>query len=214
MASQLTSSLLQELPEIYQENPFLGQFLLAFEKILLGLKDDKTFPKTQGIVHQGIEASITQVPVLFDPKNTLEEFLSWLADWTAFSLQLEITQGQQRNFIANVIHRYRYRGTKANLERLLSIFVEADHKVTETETAHFFRVKLVLPVRFDNDRANLERQVAIARALIDLEKPAHTTYELEVVYPGTIQIGIRSTIGIDTLLGDIPAKATNSLQQQ
>ena len=38
------SSLQQYLPAIYREHPFLGQFLLAFEKILLGLRDEVPFP--------------------------------------------------------------------------------------------------------------------------------------------------------------------------
>ena len=40
----------------------------------------------------------------------------------------------------------------------------------------------------------------IARALIDLEKPAHTFYELIPVFP-SMQIGRHSTVGVDTLLG-------------
>jgi hypothetical protein len=41
------------------------------------------------------------------------------------------------------------------------------------------------------------------RAIIDLERPAHTYYELITIVP-TLQIGKFSTIGKDTLLGDIP----------
>ena len=38
-----------------------------------------------------------------------------------------------------------------------------------------------------------------AAALIELQKPAYTDYELEPVHD-PMQIGVRSTIGLDTLL--------------
>lgn len=38
------SRLLQSLPAMYHGDPFLGQFLIAFEKVLLGLQDDVTSP--------------------------------------------------------------------------------------------------------------------------------------------------------------------------
>ena len=44
------------------------------------------------------------------------------------------------------------------------------------------------------------QQSAIARALIDLEKPAHTVYDIDLVFP-SMQINKTSTIGVDTLLG-------------
>jgi hypothetical protein len=37
-----------------------------------------------------------------------------------------------------------------------------------------------------------------------MEKPAHTYYTLEVVVPA-FQIGVQSTVGVDTLLGPAPA---------
>ena len=38
---------------------------------------------------------------------------------------------------------------------------------------------------------------------IDQEKPAHTAYDIEFEH-STMQIGVRSTIGVDTLLGQLP----------
>jgi len=46
--------------------------------------------------------------------------------------------------------------------------------------AHFFTVTISLSRA---DPAVLERQMTIARALIELEKPAHTYYELQAVFP-------------------------------
>ncbi len=48
----------------------------------------------------------------------------------------------------------------------------------------------------------MQRQNQIIRALIDLEKPAHTAYDYFPTHT-TMQIGVHSQIGVDTLLGDV-----------
>lgn len=214
MVERSPSTLLDYLPAIYREDPFVGQFLLAFEKILLGRADDVSFP------HQGLEETIANLAALFDPKQTPADFISWLAGWTAFSLRADLTPVQQRDFIAKIIPLYKRRGTKENLRQLLEIFTISKPTIVETGGAefqigvhstigadtylsggppHFFRVTIPLPRL---DAATLSRQLEIARALIELEKPAHTTYEIEPVFP-SMQIGIHSTVGVDTLLGTI-----------
>jgi hypothetical protein len=40
----------------------------------------------------------------------------------------------------------------------------------------------------------------MAYEVVELAKPAHTTYEFEVNSP-QMQVGIHSTVGLDTLLG-------------
>ena len=208
------SRLLEYLPAIYQEDPFIGQFLSAFEKILLGREDDVVFP------YKGLEETIDGLAALFDPKETPKEFLSWLAKWTALSLRADLDETKQRHFLANIIQLYRWRGTKNNLQNLLKLFTVGVPDVNEAGAAemqigehstigkdtyigggppHFFYVNISLP------RADPEvqlRQREIAKALIDLEKPAHTFYELTVNYP-SMQIGKHSTVGIDTILGVI-----------
>jgi phage tail-like protein len=197
--------LLALLPAIYREDAFLGTYLAAFEEILLQL-----------------ESRIDGIAALFDPMTAPEEFLDWLSSWVAFTLRSDIGLEQRRRFLAGIVPLYRRRGTKANLEELLSIFTHGRPTVSETTTqlqigvtsrvgidtflgagaAHFFHVKVVLP-QTDDSRAGL-RDRAIARALIDLEKPAHTAYELEFDFP-TLQIGVTSHVGVDTLLGVAPA---------
>lgn len=206
------SSLLEYLPAIYQENLFLGQFLLAFEKILLGREDDVDFP------NKGLEKTINELASLFDPKETPEEFLPWLAKWTALSLRADLNVTKQRHFLANIIQLYRWRGTKKNLQDLLELFTVGVPDVNEAGAAdmqigvhstigedtylgggppHFFRVTVSLPRATPEVQA---REMEIARSLIELEKPAHTFYELTVNYP-SMQIGKHSTVGVDTILG-------------
>src|SRR5262249_28266131 len=116
---------------------------------------------------------------------------------------------------------YRRRGTKENLASLLKIYTGLTPIITGADDtdcrlgvhstigkdmqlggapAHHFKVIVTMP---NPDPQPLQRQFQIASALIDLQKPAHTTYELTIVF-NTMQLGSRSTIGRDTLLGSVP----------
>jgi phage tail-like protein len=186
--------LIDYLPEIYRNDPFLGNFLQTFDQVLLGT-GDPTQP--------GIEEKIAGISRYFDPALAPDaadqDFLSWLAGWTAFSMRSDLSSIQQRDFIAKVIPLYQQRGTKNNLMKLLEIFITIGrHVVTESVTVpHSFEVQVFLPTR---DLDVLGRQHNIAKALIDLEKPAHTTYKLTTTPIGGIQVGKVATIGFDTLI--------------
>jgi phage tail-like protein len=179
------SEFLQFLPTIYREDPFVGRFLMAFEEVFLDL-----------------ESSVAAIADFFTPHATPKDFLPWLAKWTALSLRADLDENQQRDFIANVIRLYRWRGSKANLQRLLKIFTGGEAVVTEdADTPHYFYVALSLPKEWREKPVEfLGRKKEIAYDLIDLEKPAHTYYKLDFIYP-SMQIGVRSTIGKDTVLG-------------
>lgn len=212
LATRSPSKLLNYLPELHHTDPFLGQFLLAFEKVLLGLNDDIEFK------FEGLETTIAKIPTLLDPQETPEEFLSWLAGWTALSLRADLKPEVQRNFIASIVQRYRFRGTKENLIQLLKIFTRGEPTINEPIVsafqigvssmvgrdayvgggpAHFFQLTIALSRDSPEEQA---RQEAIARSIIELEKPAHTYYQLNIEFP-SMQIGKHSTVGIDTLLG-------------
>jgi phage tail-like protein len=288
MANIQHNSLLQYLPAIYREEPFLGDFLLAFEKLLFGRYDQVPqtgFPpfgeaEAQALVRDhtvdrdlsgaplALERTIAGIATYFDPSRTPEDFLPWLASWTAFTLRADLSPDKQRDFIAKIISLYRRRGTKQNLVDLLKIFtigtptVEdiasgtcSEGSITDTKLevggtitgtwapgqlvsggttkpatyierqltgagggagtyqvsvsqmvgaaslagdfVHCFSVRLTL------ERALPEaqlRQIAIARALIELEKPAHTNFVLHPEFLG-MQIGVHSRVGRDTQLG-------------
>jgi len=227
------SSYLQSLPAIYSEPAnagdvsFLGRFLLAFEQVLTGL------PGLTGRAPEpslGLEETIAAIATLFDPKaswdailpdkETQKEFLQWLAGWEALGLRADWTEAQQRDFLARIVPLYRRRGTKENLAELLRIYTGLSPVISAVDdlefqigvhssigvdtkldggAPHFFHVSVTMS---SPDQESLKRQRLIATALIDLQKPAHTDYELEI-RADSMQIGVRSHIGIDTLLGDI-----------
>jgi phage tail-like protein len=210
-ATTQASSLLNYLPAIYHQDPFIGSFLLAFEEVLLGLDDGQGEP--------GLEQTIAGISTLFDPALTPEKFLPWLADWTAFTLRADLNPNQQRAFLANIVQLYRWRGTKRNLQDLLKIFTIGSPIITEPDADEFqigvhstigldtylaggapffFTVTISLP---RTDPTTQQRQLEIAGAIIELEKPAHTFYQLTPVFP-SIQIGVNSTVGVDTLVAE------------
>jgi phage tail-like protein len=220
--SKKTSSYLSYLPAIYSEKtegeiaPFVGRFLLAFEQILTGLAGSDAEPV------QGLEEIIADIPNIFDPAQTpTRDFLQWLAGWVALSLRADWTVDQQREFLARIVPLYRRRGTKQNLAELLKIYTGLEPVVTEGEATvfqigahstigedtqingsapHYFRVSVTIP---NPDPSTLQRQHQIVTALIEQEKPAHTAYDVEFEH-STMQIGVRSTLGVDTLLGQLP----------
>lgn len=208
-----TSSYLKLLPSIFSDDPFLGRFLLAFEHVLTGLKGGEPAPV------EGLEQTIAGIWELFDARETREEFLPWLAGWVALGLRADWSVEQQREFLAQIVPLYRRRGTKGNLADLLKIYTGLAPVITDEIGFQIGRHSIVgkdtqlggtLPHRFDvsvtmpnPDQATLQRQHQIASALIDLQKPAHTTYDLTIVFT-TMQIHKRSTIGVDTLLGSVP----------
>ena len=177
----------------------MGVFLLAFEKILLGRAEwnDSADPD---LSQRGLEQIIDGLASLYVPHHTPDEFLPWLSKWAALSLRADMTTAQQRDFLSHIIRLYQYRGTQDNLVELLKLFLTATPsiEVRETDPAYFFRVKIKLPHREGKERT--KRQQEIANALIELEKPAHTRYELTVETP-TLQIKEHSQVGVDTMLG-------------
>jgi len=224
------SKLLDYLPEIYQSDPFIGQFLLPFEEILFG----------------SLEAPIADIHTYFDAQQTPPDFLPWLASWVALSLRADLDIAQQRKFIAKTVERYRYRGTKANLQALLELFLDQEYQVAIIDTSnaefqigdsqllnqiddpeklpprsllgrgtylggipHFFIVRITPAKGLTQEQLN--RQIDIAIAIIEQEKPAHTNYRLEIIYSMQIgtynpdsRKGTGSQIGIDTVFGNIP----------
>ncbi|HKX26164.1 MAG TPA: phage tail protein [Blastocatellia bacterium] len=213
---QTTSSYLQHLPAIFSEDPFVGRFLMAFEHVLTGPPQGGGGSDSP----RGLEETIATLSALFDPKETRDDFIPWLAGWVALALRSDWTGPQQRDFLANIVPLYRRRGTKENLAELMKIYlggatpeiidvdesefqigvhstVGKDTSLSGTLAPHFFKVNVTMP---NPDPAELERNQEIARALIELQKPAHTDFELHFVFT-TMQIGKTSTIGKNTLLG-------------
>lgn len=208
MADDRVSSYVMHLPALVQEDAFIGRFLLAFERILSGLRPPDLadpFP-----VQPGLEAIIDRLhtyfapgPGLADVERAPDEFLPWLASWVALSLREDWQEEEKRRFISRIVSLYQYRGTKRGLEEILETYTGEEAVLYEfDESPHYFQVEITLS---EPTPEGLRRKEKIARAIIEQEKPAHSFYALRVLVP-TMRIinadperGIR--VGQNTLLG-------------
>ena len=214
------SSYLPDLPGIYQQDAFLGQFLKIFEKILSGIEDGVII---RGNQVKGIEQIIDRIYQFFDPELTPSEFLKWLAGWMALILRDDWEEVKKRRLMSRIMSLYRIRGTKVGLEEYLRIYVGAEGaKISIIEQLfplqlgvnstvgvdtlvggsppHYFIVKIEMERGEKLSEMLQVKRVAVAD-IVNLEKPAHTFYSLKILIP-TLQIGIHSTIGNDTILGN------------
>src|SRR5262249_21734542 len=118
------SRYVQHLPAMFQDDPFVGQFLLAFERILSGL-DGQADPPNLGPIPDGIETVLDNIATYFDPmKTTRIDFLPWLAGWVATSLREDWDETTRRGFIANIVPLYKKRGTAEGLQRMLQLYLD------------------------------------------------------------------------------------------
>jgi phage tail-like protein len=223
-------SLLDYLPAIYQDptdgnDPangaqFLRRFLLPFEQVMLSRQGDAlpaAGPYRRAGDFEPLEDEIAQIHLLFDAESTPEEFLHWLASWVALALRSDLSPSRQRRLVANIARLYRIRGTRRYLEELLKLHLDALPSVTDEDLPTFqianhstvgadtylgggpsflFQVKLAFS---EKEADHVARQRQLAREVIELERPAHTWFELRVIFP-RLQLGVQSTVGVDTVL--------------
>jgi phage tail P2-like protein len=195
MATQPLSSYLDYLPAYLQTDPFLGRFLLAFERVLSGLPDQDPPFHPQIISREsgaeyGLETIISNIHTYFDPQQTPSEFLPWLAGWIALSLREDWDEAVKRQFISQMVPLYRIRGTLRGLKKMLSIYLEhsglsyPDRKIAIFEfddRPHYFQVQLVLPSNQVLQPDRYWRECRAAQGIINQEKPAHTFYALRIL---------------------------------
>lgn len=168
---QPQSSYLDYLPALFRQEPFVGQFLLAFETVLTGAGGQP-----------GLETTIGRIADYFDPGVTEADFLPWLAEWVTLSLRADWDEQTQRSFIQQIVPLYQLRGTRDGLLQMLTLYTTEPVQIYDAfdDRPYFFEVQLTLS---EADPALLQEKQQIARAIIDQEKPAHTYYALRVAVP-------------------------------
>lgn len=203
--------------------------LRAFEQVFTGRGDPQRpglEEMLEGIVEGevllgGAERYFRPGPDLPPAEQAPFEFLDWLSGWVALTLRDNWEPDEQRRILREAVASYHDRGTRVGLQRMVAAYVglPVDNVVISErlgplqvgiaatvgeDTAlgdggppHFFWVHVRLLAESDTE---LVRRREILRAIIDAEKPAHTYYSLTIEAP-TLQVGIRSTVGIDTFLG-------------
>jgi len=133
------------------------------------------------------------------------EFLEWLSSWVALTLREDWLEVERRRILAEIVPSYRRRGTPDGLKQILAAFTGVQPSmitiIEEDEHGgswppHYFQVRVKIPGILD-----LARWRSVLEPIIDLEKPAHTYYDLHLSPSATMRVGVTSTVGVDTLLG-------------
>jgi phage tail-like protein len=122
------SSYLRYLPQVLWSNesgfePFLGEALCVFEKILTGIPDGVPI-RSGEVEYPPLKQVIDRLPELFNPWSTRPEFLPWLASWVALELETGWTAYQKRRLITEIMSIYRLRGLQAGLHAYLDVYVQ------------------------------------------------------------------------------------------
>jgi phage tail-like protein len=153
------SRLLDYLPSIFADDPFLDGFLQIFESIWSPL-----------------ERQVDQMHAYFDPRLTPTEFLPWLSTWVDLALDENWPEARRRELILRAAELYRRRGTKGALQDYLTIYMGAQPEIVEDGAdGNPFHFSVIFRV---GDPATIDQERI--KRIIEEEKPAHTTYTLRV----------------------------------
>ncbi len=160
------SYLIQYLPEIYQQEAFLGRFLRIFEDVL-----------------SPIERMLDSMPGYFDPATTPPEVLEWLATWLGISTDERWPLARRRMFVRRASEMFQLRGTKKGLSIAVESLTGNVPEIIQPTVADVaadptrqFSFRIIV--------ASSPGEVIDVQALeylIELEKPAFTAYSLEIV---------------------------------
>lgn len=167
---------LDELARHPQQEPFGLRFLGAFDSLLAPLL-----------------ATLDNLDAYLDPATTPEDFLAWLGEWVAVSVDETWDEDRRRAFVARGAELYRRRGTAAGLKEHLEIHTGRKVEVTENGATAWSakpgtpppgraQPLVVVTMVVDDpkavDRAKLEAVIAAA-------KPAHVPHRLDIVAAAT-----------------------------
>lgn len=159
----------------------------------------------------------------------LDELLNWQSTWIGLACDNNWTLDSKREIMATILPVFRQRGTAAGLQELLNTFITGDIAVNDVVAApamtvgrntqlkaayasgdpvvggvrpFAFQVVLTVPT-YDIHSMPVLAKVAAIRALVDQEKPAHTSYTVDVRTTIT-RLGVNSVVG-ETFLLPTPA---------
>lgn len=152
------STWLEFMPAIYSDDEFMGRYLLIFESIL-----------------NPIIWNIDNFDLYLSPETAPPEWLRWICEWFDLLLLPELPETRQRAIVRQIGWLFMRRGTRAGLERLLELYFGVSAEIIEPqdEICHF-----VVRLPLSESDTNLDK--AVADRLIASQKPAFTTYKLEV----------------------------------
>jgi phage tail-like protein len=218
---------LEHLPAIYRRSDAVGRNLVRDVCFLFEHMFDS------------VEQNLVDGWRFYDPYVTPQEFLSWLASWAAFTVDLDWPQAQRRALVKRAVDLYRIRGTKRGLALFLKLFTGHEPDIEENtwpfkgfrveaegtdegarigldsvvlppvDLAHCFVV--TMPIKFDDVPPELVIRI---HQIIQLEKPAHTHYYLQFAEEkGDVELREFFAIGLRSGIG-IGAEVVQTVEDQ
>lgn len=155
-AGGTASRYLNHLPILFQDNDFLGRFLLIFESLW-----------------EPLEQRQDRIEMYFDPRTMPASMLPWLAGWLDMRVSQYWPEERIRHLIGEATELYRWRGTSYGLIRMIEICAGATAEiVNDPEQPFVIRIKVRRPEGGEVDQALVED-------LIQTHKPACIGYVLE-----------------------------------
>ena len=171
------------LPSVFQRAAPAGSPLSAILQVMESMQEPA-------------ESVLAHLDCIFDPLRTPDEFVPYLASWVDLAVLMDIPRsaspsstaflstglGRLRELAAAAVTLSRWRGTRKGLCLFLETATgkqgfEINEHVTETDgTGRPFHLRITAPAELS------EHQVLIER-IVELEKPAYVTYELEFSHP-------------------------------
>ena len=163
----------ERLPGALQEDKFLVEFVEALDTVFAP-------------VHLVLDC----LDAYFDPRLAPQDFLEWLANWVAVTLDETWSEERRRELVRRAIPLYRTRGTLNGLREQVRIYAGIDPELSDSGGVSYssshggaelpgspcpsLSVKLDVPA---GSHVNVERLTGIAKAAA----PAHVAVKVELV---------------------------------
>lgn len=161
-------------------------------------------------------ATLDNLDAYFDAGTTPEDFLAWLGEWVAASVDAGWPEDRRRAFVGQAAELYRRRGTAAGLRDHVQIHTGGTVEIVENGASSWSAKPdgklpgspepvVVIRVTVDDpdaiDKTKLE-------AMVHASKPAHVVHRLEVL--GTAQRAARKAKPVLPEAGDAAADAPDA----
>jgi phage tail-like protein len=185
------SAWLDYLPAPFHADPFVGRFLRIPQDIFAPL-----------------EEIVDTLAAYFDPRLTPAEMLPWLAAWVGVELDENWPLPQRRLLVLWAVRLYRWRGTRRGLREHLRLYTGHTPLIVENfdgtrlgeDALLGVNTRIGTPVPrphtinvtvFADQTERIDER--IVRQIIELEKPAHVAYTLDIRPAGGDPLGLTPT---------------------
>ena len=173
------ASIAQLMPAVLRRTAVTGSPLAALLEAMEAL-------------HEPIEDVLGHLDAYFDPRRAPDEFVTLLASWvnlssllsgsapdgTASGASLPSGHGRLRELVANAAYLSQWRGTASGILRFLEIATGESGFAIDEDVAdddgrpRAYHIRVVAPAPAERYRDLIDR-------ILELEKPAYVTYELD-----------------------------------